>query len=514
VGALGGALHRTLGQVTLVRDTSLSPPRRSGVTLRRAARGYIYATAVAASLIVLAAAAAAGRGAAAFDGVALPAVLAQFAIMAVLAQHFPLPLGQGRKYDLSQPIHFAVLLVAGIPLATLVVFASAAVGQTTLIVRRDRLNGARLRLPMGALFNTCQVTIALATAGCVHDLVAASVPQLAALPDVMVAIISVTAAGGALYLANTWAVAVMTGLHRSISPVAVWRSGPRWRALRSASLLLLAAIGAHTTAESAWAPLAIAVPGALIFVALRSAAVAEAAVRLRDDFLGVAAHELRTPVTSLRGYAQYLVANAERTGLSADPKVVRALETIDRQSGTLCSLIDQLLDLSRLGLRPTLECEAFDAVALARAVATAYQPLAPGFRLVVRAEQPVPAWGDRIRLEQVLINLIANAVRHAGRGDQIDIEVTATPFGRDTGGVNLAVRDYGIGIPTQYRERIFERYEQVGWGNKAGGLGIGLFLVREIVELHGGSVSVEAPRDGGSRFSLRLPAPPQRARAA
>jgi len=447
-------------------------------------------------------------------------VLAQLVALSVAAQHFPLTRGPKRKFDLSQAVHLAIILLAGMPLAVLLTGVAELIGQGSYVLRRDRVTG-RPRIGINAvIFNTSQIVVVTALAGIVWDMVRAATAgtDLHPFGIDLETLLGVPAAAVTLYLGNSVAVATMVGLHGGRRPIAVWRQGLRWSAILAAGLLPLGALTAHIAAQSPLAPLAMVLPAALTYVSLKRSVEAEAAVRLRDDFLGVAAHELRTPITSLRGYAQLLVGTMEKGVALDEAKLERSLKTIDRQSAKLCGLIDQLLDLSRMqNNQLTLERHAFDLTELAREAAASLQGLTPGFALSVHAAGPVPVHADRLRLEQVLANLVTNAVRHAGnagKGDQIVIEVLGPgqqleEDGFVSTGVTLAVRDYGAGIAREYRERIFDRFYQIGDDGKAGGLGIGLFVTREIVGLHGGTIKVECPRSGGTRFLITLDSPEQ-----
>jgi len=444
--------------------------------------------------------------------------LAQLVALSVAAQHFPLARGPKRKFDLSQAVHLAIILLAGMPQAVLLTGIAELVGQGSYVLRRDRATG-RPRIGINAVvFNTSQIVVATALAGIARAVVGAATAgtDLHPFGVDLETLLGVVAAGVTLYLGNSLAVATMVGLHGGRRPIAVWRQGLRWSAILAAGLLPLGALTAHIAAQSSLAPLAMVLPAAVTYVSLKRSAEAEAAVRLRDDFLGVAAHELRTPITSLRGYAQLLVGNMEKGAALDEAKLARSLKTIDRQSAKLCGLIDQLLDLSRMqNNQLKLERHSFDLTELAREAAASLQSLTPGFALEVHAAGPVPVHADRLRLEQVLANLVTNAARHsgnAGKGDQIDIEVLGPGQRLDedgyvSAGVTLAVRDHGVGIPREYRDRIFDRFYQIGDDGKAGGLGIGLYVTREIVELHGGKIQVECPRTGGTRFLVALQAP-------
>ncbi|HEV2124547.1 MAG TPA: HAMP domain-containing sensor histidine kinase [Chloroflexota bacterium] len=187
------------------------------------------------------------------------------------------------------------------------------------------------------------------------------------------------------------------------------------------------------------------------------------------------------------------------------------------------------MDISRLeSSKLRLEREAFDLVELAKDVTASLQPLTTEFTLRVQTPAPVRVWADRLRLEQVMTNLVSNATRYAGKGDHIDVEIGVLPMeqsGRGsvagsagqretTAAVTLAVRDYGVGIAPEYRERIFERFYQMGAASRAGGLGLGLYVTQQIVQLHGGAIAVECPPDGGTRFIVTLPASAQPVLAA
>jgi signal transduction histidine kinase len=438
----------------------------------------------------------------------LVAVFAQLVVLSVIAQHFPLAIGPRRKQDLTQMIHLAILLLAGAPLAVVLAGCAEAVGQALYLVRRDK-QGRRLRGVNSVLFNTGQITLGVALAGLLGAAaygLAGGAPRLGLSPvgiDVPTLARVVTIAV-ALYVTNSAMVAIMVALHAGKNALAVWREGRAAHALQSAGMLILGALTAHTAAESPWVPLAMALPAALTYFSMKRSAEAEAGIKLRDEFLGVAAHELRTPLTSLRGYAQLLVSQVERTGTVDPVKLARSLRTIDRQSSKLCELIDQLLDLTRLQANSlALERGMIDVVALARDVTASLQPLTPGIQYVLDAPGPVVVDADRLRLEQVLTNLITNAYKHGGAGGRIELSV----HGADRGYVSVSVRDFGPGIPAVHRERVFDRFFQSGPEAKAGGLGLGLYITRQIVELHGGRISVSCPASGGTMFTITLPAP-------
>ncbi len=228
---------------------------------------------------------------------------------------------------------------------------------------------------------------------------------------------------------------------------------------------------------------------------------AQAAVRLRDEFLSIAAHELKTPLTSLRGFAQLLLRQTE-SGSSLDPvRVQRAVTVIDAQSEKLALLVTQLLDVTRLESgRLSLDRTTVDLAQLARSAVETARPGAPRHDVKLEAPESLAALLDPLRVEQVLVNLIDNAIKYSPDGGSIDVEVWAPTAGE----VTIAVSDEGIGIEPEHRDHIFERFYRAGDG-VISGMGLGLYITRQIVEMHGGTISAEFPASGGSRFVVRLP---------
>jgi signal transduction histidine kinase len=219
----------------------------------------------------------------------------------------------------------------------------------------------------------------------------------------------------------------------------------------------------------------------------------------RDEFLSVAAHELKTPLTSLKGFVQVLLRQAER-GKAADPgRLTRSLRTIDEQSQKLARLVTQLLDVSRidagrLGLetrRTELVRLVKDAVARTRSARRA---------LSLRVPASLTAWADPLRLEQVLTNLLENAIKFSPEGSPVEVRVW-----REGRQARVAVSDRGAGVPPDQRGRLFQRFFQAKGSERMGGMGLGLYISRQIVELHGGRLTAEFPRAGGTRMVVALP---------
>ena len=230
---------------------------------------------------------------------------------------------------------------------------------------------------------------------------------------------------------------------------------------------------------------------------------AQEAVRTRDQFLSIASHELKTPLTSLRGYAELFQRRATREGTLKE-RDQRALTIILEQSSRLNRLIDSLLDLSRIQMgRLGIEQVPVDIRELTQRVVERTRMTADQHTLELHnAEQPLMVHGDELRLEQVLQNLIQNAIKYSPEGDRIRIQVE-----RHEHTVHILVIDQGIGIPVEALPRLFRRFyrAQNVDPKRISGMGIGLFLVKEIVTLHGGEVHVESQEGIGSTFTVSLP---------
>jgi PAS domain S-box-containing protein len=238
---------------------------------------------------------------------------------------------------------------------------------------------------------------------------------------------------------------------------------------------------------------------------MRAHQATERAIHLRDEFLSIASHELRTPLSALLvqlGSMQRTLHDSRfepPTQLGrVDQKVTGAL----RHVGRLTRLVDDLLDISRLGKQTmTLEREELNLAEVARDVADRFVEVAQqaGCVLAVHtAVQVVGSW-DRVRVEQVITNLLSNAVKY-GRGCPIEVTVAA-----DAARAHLRVRDQGIGIAAEDQARIFERFERAVSLQHYGGLGLGLYIARTIVEAHGGGIQVHSEPGAGATFIVNLP---------
>jgi PAS domain S-box-containing protein len=227
-------------------------------------------------------------------------------------------------------------------------------------------------------------------------------------------------------------------------------------------------------------------------------AQAQEAVRLRDEFLAIAAHELRTPLTAVQLQLQSLRARLARGEPGAIERLDRAIGGCRRLTG----LIDLLLDVSRIASgRISLDRQKLDLSALVRQLVdelgeAAYEAGCP---ILLRADEPVVGEWDRLRVEEVVTNLLANAFKY---GSKAPIEITVAREGEMA---LLSVTDHGPGVSEADLPRIFGRFERAVPMNHYGGLGLGLYVAREIAIAHGGTVKAERPSEGGARFVLCLP---------
>jgi PAS domain S-box-containing protein len=224
------------------------------------------------------------------------------------------------------------------------------------------------------------------------------------------------------------------------------------------------------------------------------------AVKLRDDFLSIAGHEMRTPLAALLLHLQASarLARREAVGEKLRARIDKSVGNVKR----LERLIDQLLDVSRISSGTlTLEPEELELSSLVEGVVKTWTEEVEhgGATIEVRTAGPLHGRWDRLRVEQAVSNLITNAMKY-GRGAPIDVET-----GRDGELGVVQVRDRGIGIAPEDQQRIFERFERAVSDDNYGGLGLGLWIARQAIEASGGTVSVESEIGVGSVFIIRLP---------
>jgi len=225
---------------------------------------------------------------------------------------------------------------------------------------------------------------------------------------------------------------------------------------------------------------------------------AEEAVRLRDEFLSIAAHELRTPLSAVQLQLQGLLERPE--GL--DPRIRSRVERACRSGERLVALVDTLMDVSRITTGSfNLAPSRFDLTVAVQEVVERFREHATraGSTVTLRSEGVLEGRWDRLRIEQVITNLLTNALKYAA-GTPVEITLSGTEHD-----VMVTVSDGGPGIPESAQERIFLRFERAAPMRNFGGLGLGLYVARQIVEAHGGEIQLERLRPKGAHFVIRLP---------
>ncbi|MBJ6760408.1 GAF domain-containing protein [Myxococcaceae bacterium JPH2] len=230
---------------------------------------------------------------------------------------------------------------------------------------------------------------------------------------------------------------------------------------------------------------------------------ARQAIRLREEFLSIASHELKTPITALQMQVQRLLAGLGHSGGVPSPeRLRRGLEMVERQVKRQTQLVNDLLDVSRISAgRLELRPEPLELGALVREVAERFEPELARTDTpldLVLSPEATGEW-DRLRLDQVLTNLLSNAVKY-GRGNPVRVALACFPKN-----VRLEVRDGGIGIATENLSRLFHRFERAVSERNYGGFGLGLWIARQIVEAMGGRITVHSELGVGSTFTVELP---------
>ncbi|HEY3109853.1 MAG TPA: HAMP domain-containing sensor histidine kinase, partial [Chloroflexota bacterium] len=231
------------------------------------------------------------------------------------------------------------------------------------------------------------------------------------------------------------------------------------------------------------------------------------AIQARDEFLATAAHDLKAPLTAIKGGAQLLRRQATTKTLDLE-RLVAGLLGLDMAATRLARQVDQLLDITRMRAGQPLDLQRgpTDLVALARQAASEHRQTSEAHDISVETDgaELVGNW-DRGRIERVIDNLLGNAVKYSPDGGPVLVTLRRERDDRDDWAV-IAVRDRGIGIPAGELDRIFERF---GRGSNVpepiNGSGIGLTSVRQIVEQHGGAIAVASRVGEGSTFTVRLP---------
>ncbi|HLL04229.1 MAG TPA: ATP-binding protein [Myxococcaceae bacterium] len=231
---------------------------------------------------------------------------------------------------------------------------------------------------------------------------------------------------------------------------------------------------------------------------------AQEALKARDEFLSMASHDLRSPLTSLRLQLQAVRKEMQQGGGPRSPdRLATRVESMVRQTDRMIHMMDALMDISQMTAgRLELKRQRLDLVELVReSVSTLDEELRQsGVEIRVQAQGPVEGSWDRLRLGQVVDNLLSNAVKY-GKGRPVDLRVST-----DGAMAKLVVSDQGVGIAPEDQERLFDRFERVRLNKDVVGHGVGLWIVRRVVEAHGGSVTVESRLGEGASFIVQLPA--------
>jgi signal transduction histidine kinase len=251
---------------------------------------------------------------------------------------------------------------------------------------------------------------------------------------------------------------------------------------------------------ASWA--AVALENASLYASVQEAS------RLKDDFLASLSHELRTPLNAILGYARML-----RTGVMPADRQHKAVETIERNATSLTQIVEDVLDISRIVTgKIRLNVQPVDFPLIVRNALDVITPAADAKGVKVEtalAQDAAPISGDPERLQQVLWNLFSNAVKFTDRGGTVQVRLE-----RVNSHAEVVVSDTGVGIPPEFLPHVFERFRQAdaGINRERGGLGLGLSIARQLVELHGGTIEASSKGVGhGATFRLKIPLMPLQA---
>jgi signal transduction histidine kinase len=230
----------------------------------------------------------------------------------------------------------------------------------------------------------------------------------------------------------------------------------------------------------------------------------EDSLRLRDEFMSVASHELKTPLTSLTLQSQLRKRNLLKgdSTLFSLERLGKMFDSDEKQIKRITHLIDDMLDVTRINSgKLTMNFEKFDLCEMVRELVERNNDLflASGCILTCNYCEPAVGNWDRFRIEQVVTNLLTNAMRY-GSGSPISVTVKRTKMG-----CQVSVKDFGRGIAPESHGRIFERFERAESSGHIAGLGLGLYIVKQIVEAHHGKISLESELGKGASFTVELP---------
>jgi signal transduction histidine kinase/CheY-like chemotaxis protein len=440
-----------------------------------------------------------------------PALFAFLAVASCVTSawkvNLPISLQSGSTLSMSYAANLMALLLLG-PRAAMLVGAAGAWTQCTVGVKR--------RYPAyRTAFSVAAEVIAMIATGAVYRVLGGTLApvQIAPLLEPVVGAIA------AYFAVNTALVAAAVGLSTGRPPWAVWREDFSWSAT---SFMVAGSAGALAAVVVArgqqWEAVVLAAPVYLVYRTYgvfagrleqerRHNAEMAAANRLKDQFLATLSHELRTPLNAILGWSEMLRTNSIR-----DSRREHAAEAIFNNATRQARLIDELLDMARIMAgKLRLETGEVDPRDLVRGALEIVQPDADAKRLRLDASVDAAAGlvrGDSARLQQVVWNLLANAVKFTPPGGRVQLRVA-----RDGQGVRITVRDSGAGIPREFLPSVFEPFRQADATatRQHGGLGLGLAIVRQLVDAHGGTIAADSEGEGrGATFTVSLPGVPLR----
>lgn len=236
---------------------------------------------------------------------------------------------------------------------------------------------------------------------------------------------------------------------------------------------------------------------------------AEKSIQLRDDFLSIASHELKTPLTPLKMQIQLIKRSIQKMAsvIPNSETILTQLERSEKQFDRLLKLVNNLLDVSRITAdRLILELEECDLSELVREVVELFRPELEqaGIKLELNIQPNIKGKWDRVRIQQVVSNLLLNAKKY-GRSKPVEVSLQLEENSKLGTEAKIMVQDHGIGISKDEQEKIFGRFERLAPLENYDGLGLGLFICRSIVKAHGGLISVQSSLDNGSIFTVELP---------
>jgi len=244
-------------------------------------------------------------------------------------------------------------------------------------------------------------------------------------------------------------------------------------------------------------------PGTCREIALEARlAELEAEIRARDEFLAIAAHELRNPMTPIAAWVELLLSLARREPSRISPEIRRGLERLESLVEAYVRRATTFLDVSRISSQNLqLTFTEVNLSSLVRGIVTAMIPSAEnaGCRISLSVQDNVAGSLDRTAVEQIVENILSNAVRY-GAGQPIDITLSS-----DASTAQLTIRDQGIGICEADQARIFDQFQRARANTTAGGFGVGLWITRQLVVAMGGQISVTSKPGFGSTFTVALP---------